>query len=514
MRTKCFSRLFSFTLAWVFVLAIAHGASTGSSHESRLAPVNPAFVQHMVLEEWGRQGTSSGEEEHGLGYVPSYMDKSHLRSEVAVDERGVLGLPSRFDWRSSKGFNGLTPVKHQMSCGACWAFAQLGAVEAFNRITKPSHPTVDLSENNMVSCHWPWLNERCSGAPFETATSYLVGLARRTATSFGPKGALAESRDPYDPLFHDDALCGDAQRPTPKVLVSGFRWIVGDTPTLKKAIYANGPVASQFFFDETHIDEGYVYYYPACTAFPNHAVLLVGWDDGKVHPGGKGCWIVKNSWGSGWGKKGYFYIAYGSGNLGYNNDSVSYVSLRPYDPRENIYMEDLPGMTSAMGDYQGSSAYGAIVFTVPNVRERLTHVDFNTSSNGTRYEIQVFGTVTGSEWYVSFAGALASASGKCREMGYYSIALPAPVTLKGTKTRYAVQVKFTNPDGSPPLPIALANQYIDPSFVGKGTALSYYRYGESGGFKRPGAGASIAPVSIRARTKVVEESPSMSSHLN
>ncbi len=37
----------------------------------------------------------------------------------------------------------------------------------------------------------------------------------------------------------------------------------------------------------------------------NHAVVLVGWDDSD------GCWIIKNSWGQGWGENGYARVKYG-----------------------------------------------------------------------------------------------------------------------------------------------------------------------------------------------------------
>jgi len=43
----------------------------------------------------------------------------------------------------------------------------------------------------------------------------------------------------------------------------------------------------------------------------NHAVLLVGWDDGKQ------AWLIKNSWGLGWGEKGYMWIRYGSNDVGF-----------------------------------------------------------------------------------------------------------------------------------------------------------------------------------------------------
>lgn len=42
-----------------------------------------------------------------------------------------------------------------------------------------------------------------------------------------------------------------------------------------------------------------------------HAVALVGYDDNKVMPdGSKGAFLVRNSWGTSWGIKGYFYMPY------------------------------------------------------------------------------------------------------------------------------------------------------------------------------------------------------------
>jgi hypothetical protein len=125
------------------------------------------------------------------------------------------------------------------------------------------------------------------------------------------KGSAKESDYPY--TARDGTCRANVQRPY-KALAWGYVDPNRKVPTvqaLKKALCQYGPltvavrVTSAFqaytsgVFNES--DPGQV----------NHGVTLVGWDEGKD------AWLIKNSWGTGWGQSGYMWIAYGSNSIGY-----------------------------------------------------------------------------------------------------------------------------------------------------------------------------------------------------
>ena len=64
--------------------------------------------------------------------------------EFNKDAQSVAELDAR-----TRGW--VTPAKHQGVCGSCWAFATVGTIEA--RVLKDFGVTLDLSEQQLVSCH-------------------------------------------------------------------------------------------------------------------------------------------------------------------------------------------------------------------------------------------------------------------------------------------------------------------------------------------------------------------------
>ncbi|KAF2364357.1 Peptidase C1A papain C-terminal, partial [Trinorchestia longiramus] len=79
------------------------------------------------------------------------------------------GLPSSVDWRE-KG--AVTPVRDQGSCGSCWAFSAIGAMEG-QRFMKTGKLDV-LSPQQLVDCSS--FNNGCHGGFPSLAFEYIERL--------------------------------------------------------------------------------------------------------------------------------------------------------------------------------------------------------------------------------------------------------------------------------------------------------------------------------------------------
>lgn len=217
------------------------------------------------------------------------------------------GLPSVFDWCRQ---NGCTAVKDQGNCGSCWAFATVGPLESLIKIYDET--SVDLSEQYLISCNLEGWG--CDGGNWAhdyhqwkmADGEYEAGAVMESDFTYTASDAACDP--PHDKAYQIDSwefVCGNA-------------YCQSTVAQLKQAIYDHGPLTVAVCVNRAFQDyKGGVFNGPGCNSL-NHGVALVGWDDND------GCWIMRNSWGAGWGESGYMRIKYGVSGIGSEASYVVY----------------------------------------------------------------------------------------------------------------------------------------------------------------------------------------------
>ena len=287
------------------------------SNEPQVAPTNPDFVKYQEDKKKGLIHKINSEG-YSNGIIPHPTD---YKIDIPRNYK-VATLPARYDLRDDSF---VTPVEDQGQCGSCWIFASIGSIESYWK--KLGLGSFDLSEKNAATENG-FEGDPCDGGNAKQLTPYLIR----------GDGPISEADDQYDlgkTLYSPSS--------NPQGIVTEARFLPNDRDVIKQSITDHGGIYSSFWwfgeFNTHYNNVNDTYFYssnPTDTTDAGHAIVLVGWDDNMITAGGTGAWIVKNSWGNGFGENGYFYISYQDvflhsgivacwpGRLNYNEHSTIY----------------------------------------------------------------------------------------------------------------------------------------------------------------------------------------------
>ncbi|MGD0518643.1 MAG: C1 family peptidase [Thermoguttaceae bacterium] len=352
-------------------------------------------------------------------------------------------IPSSYDLRNVGGNNYVTDVKDQGRCGSCWAFATYGAMES--ELLLSGGPSSDFSENNLKNRHGFDLGP-CAGGNTWMSMAYLSRLA----------GPGTEADDPYNPI--DD-------RSTAPVTISRQRFLRNsnnyDTQTeIKNAVMTKGALSTDMYYDNSYYNSANsTYYYSGATA-SNHAVTIAGWNDNKVTTGGTGAWLIKNSWGAGYGQSGYFWLSYQDtvgGKLGTSFETD------PANTVKDVYYHDYYGDVAEV-----NVSWASNVFHTSKAGQ-LKSIGFYTQVDAASYQIEIYDHWTDGD----LSGLLASKSGTIDNWGFHVVDLDSLVSLANNDD-FVILLHITNGGDYPQAIDFEYSGYSSGSTAGPGE--SYYSF--------------------------------------
>jgi KDEL-tailed cysteine endopeptidase len=223
----------------------------------------------------------------------------------------AMGAPPAIDWRA---FSAVTSVKDQGQCGSCWTFSSTGAVEGAWAIA--TGRLVDLSEQELVDCATgiTYGSHGCNGGQMDGAFKYVIGHGQCSAASY--------------PYTSGTTLTGGTCKScTAGATISSCSDVAPNDQISLKAAVALQPVSIAIEADTRYFQSyaGGVLTSTSCGTNLDHGVLIVGYGNEN----GQDYWLVKNSWGTTWGEKGYVKIARSSST---NDPGICGIAMDPSFP--------------------------------------------------------------------------------------------------------------------------------------------------------------------------------------
>jgi len=223
------------------------------------------------------------EKKQYLGLNVTGHDENPLYVASSEDE-----LPTKKLWTED---GAVTAVKNQGSCGSCWTFGAVGGLET--RYQQESGKLRSFAEQEYLDCVYEGSRNGCNGGWPDDCYKYSTKNSGRLAATADYKYAAR------------DGSCKGSSKPDAMVAAKIIGYTsVGRTEDANIEALASGSLSVAFqVTNKFQQYQGGIIQDNTCTGRPNHAVTAVGYTKSFI--------LVKNSWGSSWGDKGFVKFARG-----------------------------------------------------------------------------------------------------------------------------------------------------------------------------------------------------------
>lgn len=230
-------------------------------------------------------------------------------------------IPAAVDWTDASNNPlskvAVTHVKDQGSCGSCWSFGTTGTFEGAHCIADNQDCSTwnGASEQELVDCDGSdftpvgnYYDMACNGGWIDNGLYYIIkngGIM--TEDSYAYVSGQTKKNGPCvsttDPANQAGTIsnCGETKSKDEGDLAAG----IAEQGPMGVAINASG-TGFQLY-------SGGVYVNDRCGTSVNHAVLAAGY--GTDSASGYDFFLVKNSWGTGWGDAGFIKMRRNYNNM-------------------------------------------------------------------------------------------------------------------------------------------------------------------------------------------------------
>jgi len=261
-----------------------------------------------------------------LGVVTLLLSVTSVTTIKISTAHEHLNLPSSFSWRDINGTDYTTPIGDQSPAPTCETYAFCAVLETKMQYQLKEIYNPDLSKNHLFFAAGGSISH--GGVNIVSVANYLINYGVPDV------GCYPDPHRDFDYTFQ--SLPGWENR---TVKITEWGWVENNITIIKEALIQHGPLVTciSVWQDFFWYHRG-VYQHRWGPRVGGHVVAIVGYDDSQQ------CWIVKNSWGTKWGEKGWFQMSYDANMIiawGHNSTGIMYVdgvygNLKPDVPKVYI----------------------------------------------------------------------------------------------------------------------------------------------------------------------------------